>query len=172
MKFKMLIAALMLMCFASTASAQFASRFTWGPTIPMFKVSIDDSLEGDRGTFLSAGAGFFLGANLAPTADGRWRMITFSLPVFINYEDGFGLDAGLMIGTLNNLLSAGIGTGLLSDGQAVEDVFSRENTYILISASLNFGSGGPGSEAQQRALGAKEAAGETFHTRPPGYVGW
>ena len=166
---RLMLAALAAAIMAGPASAQFASKFSWGPTVPMFKISLEDSLDGDRGEFLAAGAGVFFAGNLAPTADGRWRMVTFAMPVFVNYQDGFGLDAGLTIGTLNNLFSIGVAASLLKDGTAVGSVFTRENTYVLISASLNFGGGSPGLPADAAKL---TSSGGSLYERPPGYVGW
>ena len=163
---KFLMAAVISAAIAAPASAQFAGRFSWGPTMPMFKVSLADSIADgeDRTSFLAAGAGAFFAGNLAPSQDGRWRMVTFALPVFVNYDNGVGFDAGLTVGTLNNLISFGFATPLIRNGDVVDDVFSRETTYLLISASLNFGAGVQGSDEQVRKLAASGNYG-----RPPGY---
>lgn len=174
-KFLVVVAALAVL--AVPAQAQFAKNFTWGPTLPLFKIPLDTL--GSDPTFLDAGAGVKAMLNVAPTQDGRWRMVTFGLPIFVNYSNGLGLDAGLTIGTFNDLLSFGVASILLraddgggpSTGLLTGDGFTRQNTYLIVSASLNFGAGGQGSAAQQQALMSK-AGGEPVHTRPPGYVGW
>lgn len=161
---------------ASPAAAQFASKISWGLTMPMIKVALDSANSGDT-SFLEAGAGVVPMFNLAPSSDGRWRMVTFGLPQFINYEKGFGWDAGITIGTLNNLLSFGVATVLVktSDdgspavGLFAGDGFSRENTYLVFSASLNFGGGSAGTPEMAAKIAA---AREPVHSRPPGYVGW
>ena len=164
-----------ILLLATSAGAQFADRVSWGPTLPFIKIPLDTLAE-TSSTLLSAGAGVAPMFNLAPTQDGRWRMVTFALPMFVTYDEGFGWDGGLTIGTLNNLLSFGVAATLIkaddsggpTTGVFSGDGFTRENTFLIVSASLNFGGGGQGSPEQASKL----ASHEPVHTRPPGYVGW
>lgn len=170
---KVLLIAAAIGLFAMPARAQFAQRVSWGPTIQFAKIALDSANTGDT-SVLAAGAGVSINFNLAPTADGRWRMVTFGIPVFATYDKGFGLDMGLTLGTLNNLVSFGIAAQMLkaddaggpSTGLLAGD-FSRENVYLLVGFGLNFGGGSIGTPEQQMKAGTAGNYG-----KPPGYVGF
>ena len=155
------------------AWAQFAERVSWGPTVQFAKIALDSASAGDT-SVLATGAGVSVNFNLAPTADGKWRMVTFGVPMFMTYQDGFGFDMGLTLGTLNNLLAFGIGAEMLhsvegggpSTGLMAGD-FGRENVFLLVSFGLNFGFGSTGSAEQVGKMGTGD-----YGTRPPCYVGF
>jgi len=133
-----------LTCLASTASANHASFFSHGPTMPFTVVQFDSSGKPSSALF-PAGLGYTLNFNFLESADGRVRWFTLGYPVFLNAADeNFQARLGLTVGTYNNLLAVGAAFDLVDtkrDTGAFMGDFGWENVRFLFSLNFNLGSG-------------------------------
>jgi len=162
----------------TSAQAQTASEWSYGPTIPFFTGEFD-SISGFHGSTLAAGAGVSLKRNFAPNDDGSVRMLSVGFPVFLNYLGGdasaFRLMAGATVGTFNDLIAAGVAFKFVDASQGgaprgLADGFDRDDIVLLVSFNLNLGGGS--AEAPPRTLAgiARKAVQPAPKKSPPNYV--
>src|SRR5512139_477537 len=69
------------------ASAQMASEFSHGPTLPFMTVKFDETGDAHAG-ILDAGAGYSFNFNLKPDATGEVRWLTVGVPMFVRFAGG------------------------------------------------------------------------------------
>lgn len=176
---KVAVGSLAVLALALPAHAQnLATPFSHGPTLPVYTINWDKAgtMYSD---FLAAGAGYSFNFNRMPNESGTVRMLTIAMPIFFNVT-GNGeapattrFYAGLTIGTFNNLLSFGPALKLMEaqEGAQPAGVFDsglkKENVALLLSFSLNFGSGTPAGVV--RRTGAMVVAPDKIGP-PPAYV--